>query len=118
MIEDVAQTFLAYAELGDKDVVATQRCLILKVHSCHYGIDAFLVQTGKANAERLQVQMACMFGIMQIIGIVDNALDVALIVAHFHFGFKNVFHIFHIKPYPQPLPSREGSGMYWLYILL
>ena len=41
--------------------------------------------------------MAGMFGIVQIVGIVDNAFDVAFVVAHFHVRFKDIFtHVFMI----------------------
>ena len=33
-----------------------------------------------------------MLGIMQVISIVYNALNIAFVVAHFHFCFKNILH--------------------------
>lgn len=36
--------------------------------------------------------MAGVFDVMQIVGVVYYALDVALIVAHFHCRFKDIVH--------------------------
>ena len=93
LIEDIAQALFLYGEFGDEVVVAPQRCLVLQVHACHHGVDALLVQFGEAHAELCQVQMPCVLYVVQIVGVVHYTLDVALVVAHFHFRFKCVFHI-------------------------
>jgi len=33
-----------------------------------------------------------MFGVVQIVGVVHDALNVAFVVAHFHFGAEYIFH--------------------------
>ena len=91
--EYVAQTFLLHVETRDERVVATQRCLVLQVHASHNGIYALLVQTSEAHAERREIEVACVLGVVEIVGIVDDALDVALIVANLHFGLENVFRL-------------------------
>ena len=68
-----------------------QGCLKLQIHACHNGIDTFFVHLGKRETTRLQEQVTCMFGIVEVVGIVDNAFDVALVVANLHTGFKTVF---------------------------
>ena len=72
-------------------VVAAQGCLKLQIHAGHNGIEAFFVHLGKRKTTRLQEQVTCMFGIVEVVGIVDNAFDVALVVANLHTGFKTVF---------------------------
>ena len=47
---------------------------------------------GKAQAAVLQKEMTGVLAIVNVLGIVDNALDVALVVAHFHSGFEMVLH--------------------------
>ena len=39
--------------------------------------------------------MACMFGVMQVVCIVNDTLDVALIVANIQSCLKDVFLLFH-----------------------
>ena len=39
-----------------------------------------------------QEQVACMLCIVEVVGIVDNAFDVALVVANLHAGFKDIVH--------------------------
>ena len=46
---------------------------------------------GKAQSALLQEQVARVLRIVQVVRIVDDTLDVAFIVAHFHAGFKNIF---------------------------
>ena len=56
------------------------------------GIDALLVERSKADAEAAEKQVTGMLCIVQVIGIVDDAFDVAFVIAHFHACFKDVFH--------------------------
>ena len=90
VVEDVAQTLLAHAELRDEDIVAAQRRLVLQVHASHHGVDALLVKAREAHAERREVEMARVLGVVEIVGIVHDALDVALVVANLHFCFKDI----------------------------
>jgi hypothetical protein len=45
---------------------------------------------GEAQPTLFQEQMAGMLAVMQVIGVVHNTFDVALIVAHLHLRLKNV----------------------------
>ena len=93
LVKDVAQPFLLQVDARQKLVVTPQRRLELQIHPCHDGINAAAVHLGEAEPALLKEQMACMLGVMQVVGIVDNALDVALIVADHHPRSENIVHI-------------------------
>ena len=58
-------------------------------------IDTLLVHLSKRQSAMFQEEVARMLCVVQVVGVVDNTLDVALVVAHLHTGFINVFtHIF------------------------
>ena len=90
-MEDILDTFLLKPQTRDELVITAQRDLILQIHACHNGVDTFLVHFSKRQSTLLQKQVACMLSIVEIVCIVDNALDVTFVVAHLHTGFKNVF---------------------------
>ena len=46
---------------------------------------------GKGQSALFQKQVASVFSIMQVVGIIYNALDVALVVANLHTGLKTIF---------------------------
>ena len=56
-----------------------------------YRIDSFGVQFGETDAGRSQEFVTGMFDVMLVIGIVDDTLQVAFIVAYLHFQFIDVF---------------------------
>jgi hypothetical protein len=58
----------------------------------HHGIYALLVHLGKAYAHALEKQVTGVLGVVQVVGVVYYALDVAFVVAHFHARFKDIFH--------------------------
>ena len=91
--EDVAQSLFAQVDARDEFIVAPQRSFKLQVHASHDGVGALLVHLGKTESALLQEQVSCVFCVMQLVGIVDDALDVTFIVANHHFGGKYV--IFH-----------------------
>ena len=92
LLEYVAQPFLLYVEARDELVVASQRCFILQVHPCYHGVGAAPVHLGEAQSAPLQEQVARMLGVMQVVGVVYDALDVALIVADHHPRGENIVH--------------------------
>ena len=95
LVEDVLEAVLLEPQTGDELVVAAQGSLVLQFHAGHDGIDASGVHLGKAKATLLQEQVTGMLGVVQVVGIVDDTFDVALVVAHLHTGFENVLsHIF------------------------
>ena len=75
--------------------VAHTRTLPKRVDFCddgpvHRCIHALVVHFGKAEAAFLQKEMAGMFHVVQIIGIVHDALNIALIISYFHLRLKNI----------------------------
>ena len=46
---------------------------------------------GKRQSALFQEQVTGVFCIVEVVGVVHNAFDVALIVAHLHAGFENKF---------------------------
>lgn len=77
MVKDVLDTLLLHVEFGDKLVTTPQGSLESHIDTCHYRVYPLLVQSGKADAGTQQKLMARMLQIMLIIGIIDDALQVA-----------------------------------------
>ena len=94
VVEDVFDAFFRQSQSRHKFVVRSQGHLKLHGHPGQYGIDALLVHLSKTQSALLQEQVTGMLTIVQVVGIVDDALDVALIIAHLHPGFKNIL-LFH-----------------------
>jgi hypothetical protein len=65
-------------------------------HFRHEGVNAFPVQPSEVFAKRLHIFMARMFHIPLVVGVVDHTLQIALIIAHFHFKSENI--LFHRIP--------------------
>ena len=103
VLEYIPHTFLLEVEARHHLVVAAQGRLKLQLHTRHHGVDSLLVKGGEAHAQAAQEAVARMLGVMEIVGVVDDALDVALIVAHIHTCGKQIF--FHIDDALQPMPS-------------
>ena len=79
--KDVFQSFLAKIKGADKFIAAAKRHLEIHRHTRHYSIKSLLVHRCKVHPMGMQEFMAGMLGVMLIVGIVDNALQVAFIVA-------------------------------------
>ena len=77
----------------DEFIVALQGNLIGDIDAMHHGIDALTVHLRKTQSAGFQEKMACVLHIVEVVGIVHDSLDIALIVAHLHTGFKNLTHI-------------------------
>lgn len=90
LVKHVSEPFLGDGQSRDESIVAAQGHLVLQVHPGHHRIDALLMQLGKTQSCMLQEQVAGMLYIMQIVGIVDNTLDITLVVSHVHACLKNV----------------------------
>ncbi len=83
--EDVAQPFLSHVDARQHHVVAVEWGLELQVHPCHDWVHVFfLVQFGVANAKAVDEAVACVLCVVEVVGIVHDAFDVALVVAHLH----------------------------------
>ena len=79
--ENVFQSFLTKVKGTDKLITAAERHLEIHRHTRHYSIKSLLVHLCKVHPMGMQEFMAGMLGVMLIVGIVDNALQVAFIVA-------------------------------------
>ena len=90
LMEDISHALLLHPQTLEEFVIASQRNLVLQVHSRHHSIHALVVHFGKAEAAFLQKEMAGMFHVVQIIGIVHDALNIALIISYFHLRLKYI----------------------------
>ena len=89
-MENISHALLLQPQTREEFIIALQRNLILQVHSRHHSIHALVVHFGKAEAAFLQKEMAGMFHVVQIIGIVHDALNIALIISYFHLRLKYI----------------------------
>jgi len=92
LIEQILDPVFLEVEAGDELIVAAQGNLVLEFHAVDNGIDALLVESSETDAQAAEEKMTGVLGVVQVVGIIHDALDVALIVAHLHTGFKDVFH--------------------------
>lgn len=92
VVEHILNALLCQSHPRDDLVVGSQRHLELHRHPRHHSIDALGVHLGEAQSARLQKQVPRMLAVVQVVSIVHNTLDVALIVAHRHSRLKTVFH--------------------------
>ena len=90
VLKDIAHALLMKVEARAKLIVAFQWSLELQLHPCHDSVHTLFVQVGKAHAEGTEKAVARMFGIVEIVGVVDDTLDVAFVVAHLHTGFEEI----------------------------
>ena len=94
-MEDIADALLTYPEAGEELVAAAERRLVVNRDASHDGDDVLLQHLGKAYACLEQEFVPRVLHVMLVVGIVDDALEVALIVANFHLQLVGVF--FHIS---------------------
>ena len=90
-MEDISHALLLQPQTREEFIIALQRNLVLQVHSRHHSIHALVVHFGKAEAAFLQEEMAGMLHVVQIVGVVHNALNIALVIPHFHLCLEYVF---------------------------
>lgn len=88
VIEHVFQSVFAQGYFRHKAVAASQGELELHFHTGHYGVDAAGVKVGKTDAAGAEELMPGVFGVVLVVGVVDNALQVAFVVAYFKGEFK------------------------------
>ena len=72
----------------DKAVAASKGCLVIEFGADEDEVVPLLVEVGEAEAEALQVLVAGVFEVVQVHGVVDDALEVAFVVADFQRKFK------------------------------
>ena len=99
-MEHVLDALLLEPQTRNELVVAAQGRLELQIHASHHSIDSFFVHLGKRKSALAEKQVTRVLGIVEVVGIVHNAFDVAFVIAHLHTGFKNVFiHVFSLLRY-------------------
>ena len=64
--------------------------LVGDFHAGDHGVDAPGVEGGEGGAGAFEELVAGVFHVVLVIGVVDHALEVALVVPHFHFDFVDV----------------------------
>ena len=89
--ENVFDALLAQGEARHETVATAQRRFEGHLQARHYGIRALFVQGGETDALGAQELVARMLDVMLVVGIVYDALKVALVVAHLHFQRKDIF---------------------------
>lgn len=89
--ENVFDALLAQGEARHETVATAQRRFEGHLQTRHYGIRALFVQGGETDALGAQELVARMLDVMLVVGIVYDALKVALVVAHLHFQRKDIF---------------------------
>ena len=90
LIEEIFHALASHVELAHKGVAAMQRGLIGYLYAAYDGVDTFVVHLLEGGTGRCQKFVARMFEIVQVVGIIDNALQVDLVIAYFEFEFKNI----------------------------
>lgn len=94
LVENVAQTAFLHAQTHFEVIARSQGGFEAHFEIGHDHVDAAVVQFGKLYAFCLDEFVTAVFGVVLIDGIVDNALNVAFVVANAHFENKNGFHVF------------------------
>lgn len=111
--EYVTDALLAKPQSGDELIVAGQRSLVFELHSCHDGVNSLVVEFRKADAERADEAVSGVLSVVKVVRIVNDALDIALVVAHFHACFKYIlgvsFHLYLAFKYSYPILQRRHS---------
>ena len=88
--ENVLDTVFLYPKFGDEFVATFEWNLKLHGESCHDTVNASLMKFGETDVVGKEKFVTCMFDVMLIVGVVDDALEVAFVVAHLHFEFVDV----------------------------
>ena len=84
-----AQAAFSLATRRDHEAVAASKgCLVIDFGADEDEVVPLLMKVGEAEAEALQVLVAGVFEVVQVHGIVDDALEVAFVVADFQGEFK------------------------------
>ena len=90
MMKHILNALLGQSKPRHKLIIWSEGRLKLHRHAGHHSVHTLLMHLRKTQAALLQKQMAGMFAIVQVIGIVHDTLDVALIIAHLHPRLKNI----------------------------
>jgi hypothetical protein len=83
-MEDEPRTLAAGGEQGTETITGAQGLAVTDIDTSNEEVNALFVQTGEAFAESGEVLMAGMLEIMEVIGIVDDPLEVTFVIADGH----------------------------------
>ena len=111
-MEDVADALLHGSQAADVLVVGAQGGLVLYLEPRHHHVDALRVQLGEAHPAFQDEQMPRMLHVVLVVGVVHDALQVALVVAYPLPIFEDVFHVvglfFRLQRYDKiPTPRKN-----------
>ena len=81
LVEYILDAFFLHCQLRYELITAFQRCLESHIDACYHWIYPLFVECGKADTRTQQELVPRMLQIMLVVGIVDNTLKVAFIVA-------------------------------------
>ncbi len=85
LLEDIAHAFAINIEAGDKLLSTAQWRSVIDGDTADHDINALVVQFFEADADALDEFVAGHFEVVLVIGVVDNALDVAFVIASLQF---------------------------------
>ena len=90
--ERIAQPAFFHGQANFKIVARLQRAFEFEFGLRHDNVDAAAVKIGKLYAARFDELVPACFEIVEVVGIVHNALNVAFIIANAHGKRKNEIH--------------------------
>lgn len=82
VVEDIAYVFPDEAKGADELVSAVQRGFVVYAYAGDDEVCAGLVECGEADAVGVQVLVTCVLHVVLVVGIVDDTLQVAFVVAY------------------------------------
>ena len=91
LVEHALDAVACDIELGAELIAAAQRGLVVE---CHLGDDKVVTGSthiGKAEADGEEELMTRVLQVVLVVGVVDDALEVAFVVAHLHEQFVAIF---------------------------
>ena len=92
LVEHVAQAVFLHREAHFKPVARAERSFEAHFQIGDHDVNAAFVEFGKFDTFGFYKLMAACLGVVLIDGIVDDALEVAFVVANAHFVNKNRLH--------------------------
>lgn len=93
LVKYILDTLFGHIELRAKFITAAKGCFVVQCHFRHDEVIAFCAHIGKAKADGEEEFVAGMLQIVLVVGIIDNALKVAFVVAYLHQEFiTEIFH--------------------------
>ena len=93
LLEDVADTFAVDVEAGKEFLTSAKRSTIVDGDTADHDIDALAMKFFEADADTLDKLVTSDLEIVLVVGVVDNSLDIAFVVARLQLeGVSIIFH--------------------------